>query len=202
METVASADLTCVLWVQEHLRAAWLNPVMVFVTNLNKSKWFWLAVACGYGVLVARAPREGRARLVFLALLFAAMVGASDFATSGIAKKLIHRRRPFLEHTEVHALVGAGPWSFPSGHATNAFACATFVTLALRTWFAGAIAFTVALLAASSRLYLGVHYPTDLIAGAAVGSLFAAVFWRARIFFESRYWQLAPRATGAPSSDS
>lgn len=109
---------------------------------------------------------------------------AAAAATTTLLKALIARPRPELWPD----LARESNWSFPSGHATGS-AAAAFVVIALtwntryRWWaVAGGLVFTLAV--SWSRLYLGVHYPTDLVGGWCVAGLWSYYMWR---HFHSRY---------------
>jgi membrane-associated phospholipid phosphatase len=99
---------------------------------------------------------------------------ASAMAVNGIVttamKYSIRRDRPFVTYPEITPLSAAGSPSFPSGHTSNAFATATAVTLAFPTWYVAAPAFAWAGAVGYSRMHLGVHYPSDVLVGAAVGA--------------------------------
>jgi undecaprenyl-diphosphatase len=117
----------------------------------------WLVIAAAFAV-VWRRP-------TIFALVVVAVVGA-DLAADG-GKQLVHRHRPF-EHQ-------IGPsertHSFPSGHSATSFAAATMLS-AYAPRFRVAF-YTLACLIAFSRLYNGVHYPTDVVAGALLGTVIA-----------------------------
>jgi undecaprenyl-diphosphatase len=94
-----------------------------------------------------------------------------------ILRQLTDRPRPFLVHPLPRPLVHPpSTGSFPSGHSTTAFACATVIA-----WAAPRLAvpvFVLAALVAWSRVYVGVHYPLDVIGGAALGVLVATALLR------------------------
>jgi undecaprenyl-diphosphatase len=100
---------------------------------------------------------------------------AAVFAT-GISLLIAHflssavdRSRPFVDHHTIHLLVSHGKDAgFPSDHATGAFAIAT--ALVLRHRLAGGVALVLAVLIAIARVIVGAHYPTDVLAGAALGA--------------------------------
>ena len=97
---------------------------------------------------------------------------------NGILKNLVGRIRPFDVNTSIQLLV-ARPhdYSFPSGHTAASFAAAVILFLQLPKKY-GIPALILAVLISFSRLYLGVHYPTDVLAGAVSGTLIAlAVHW-------------------------
>ena len=117
--------------------------------------WIWLAFACG-------AP--GR----FAAVLVLVTVAFTDWLNSEVVKSLFDRPRPCHTLDDLRVLVGCGRGtSFPSSHAVNNAAAATVLAwhFPRRAWaplgFAALIAF--------SRVYVGVHYPSDVLAGAALG---------------------------------
>lgn len=98
---------------------------------------------------------------------------ALSFAVSTIVtyalKHAYNRQRPFTAHPELFKLSSGGGSSFPSGHASAAFAIATSIALDNKKWYIVVPAYTWAGLVGYSRIHLGVHYPSDVIAGAAVG---------------------------------
>lgn len=92
-----------------------------------------------------------------------------------IVKVAVDRQRPNLELTGVHTILSASGPSFPSAHAARAFAVAVLVAAKTRRTWAPA-AYAVASLVALSRVYLGVHWPSDVIAGALFGIVLALFF--------------------------
>ena len=84
-------------------------------------------------------------------------------------KYLINRERPFIKYPELQNMTRVSSPSFPSGHTSTAFALATSLSLAFPKWYVIFPSFLWAGLVAYSRLHLGVHYPSDIIAGIIVG---------------------------------
>ena len=101
---------------------------------------------------------------------------------SSVLRAAIPRDRPPLRYPEPEPLVGTpASHSFPSGHATSSFACATILTAAAPRY--GPLFYLLALAIGFSRIYDGVHYPLDVVGGAVLGIaiallLLAAVRWR------------------------
>ncbi|MFM8596423.1 MAG: phosphatase PAP2 family protein [Flavobacteriales bacterium] len=85
-------------------------------------------------------------------------------------KFAIDRDRPFVTYPDIQKLTGAGSPSFPSGHTSEAFATATSLSLAFPKWYVIAPAYIWAGAAGYSRMHLGVHYPSDVLVGALVGT--------------------------------
>lgn len=90
---------------------------------------------------------------------------------SAVLKFFVHRLRPFVTYHFIEKLSVGGSPSFPSGHTTDAFVIAVAVGMVSRRWYL----MIWALLVGYSRMCLGVHYPSDVLAGAVIGSL-AAIF--------------------------
>ncbi|SDD64691.1 undecaprenyl-diphosphatase [Mucilaginibacter pineti] len=90
--------------------------------------------------------------------------------TNLLVKKIVNRPRPFVTHPDV-IIPKDHPTdsSFPSGHTSAAFAAATSLSLAIPKWYVIAPSFAYAGAVGYSRMYLGVHYPSDVLAGAALG---------------------------------
>lgn len=93
-----------------------------------------------------------------------------SLGTSYILKKVVDRPRPFQEYPFIHPAVVETDPSFPSGHTTAAFAAATSLSLTARKWYVTVPAYLWAGTVAYSRLHLGVHYPSDVLAGALIGA--------------------------------
>lgn len=159
-------------WVVMH-RVSALDAVMQGLSFVGRGGVVFAVAA----LVFAMCRRQARPiASVALALLLATLV--SDY----LLKPVVHRERPFVSSPEFD-VIGGRPHdpSFPSGHAANAFGGAVALT---RIAPAGAVVWWgLAVAVAYSRVYLGVHYPADVIAGAIVGvaagliatSLFARV---------------------------
>jgi membrane-associated phospholipid phosphatase len=85
-------------------------------------------------------------------------------------KQTIRRERPFTTYPELDKQSDGGSYSFPSGHTSTAFATATSLSIAFPKWYVIAPSFVWASAVGYSRMDLGVHYPSDVLAGAIVGS--------------------------------
>jgi hypothetical protein len=99
-------------------------------------------------------------------------LGLATGLSGGLAlagKHLFNRPRPFITYSDITAKIPAGGPSFPSGHASLAFALATSVSLNFPKWYFILPAYAWAGHVAYSRLYLGVHYPSDVLAGCLLG---------------------------------
>ncbi len=120
----------------------------------------WAVIAAA-GVALGRARGRGVWQMC-LAMLLAFLINDVTL------KPLVHRLRPYQRDASV-SVIGPAPtdYSFPSGHAAATFAAAVALS---RAWPAGTVAwYLLAALISYSRLYLGVHYPSDVVAGALVG---------------------------------
>jgi membrane-associated phospholipid phosphatase len=100
--------------------------------------------------------------------------GVSTIITFAL-KHAYKRQRPFTTHPDLIKLTSGGGSSFPSGHTSAAFSIATSIALDNKKWYIVVPAYTWAGLIGYSRIHLGVHYPSDVIAGAAVGFASALV---------------------------
>ncbi len=153
-------EASIILWIQENLRGA-LDSVWLFITNLGEDGILWIALGI---VLLFFKKTRPMGFTVLVALLF-------DYLIVNITlKDLIARPRPFVVNELIEPLVtNVSPYrSFPSGHAGGSFA-AMFAVYRWAPKKIGIPALVLASLVALSRLYMGVHYPTDIIAGCAIG---------------------------------
>jgi undecaprenyl-diphosphatase len=136
----------------------------------------------------------GRRHPALPVLLTAASVWTADLAALTI-KALVERPRPSVAVPEAHPLMGAAGYSMPSGHAATAFAGAVAVAYLWRRgapWF-----FLLAAAIAFSRVYVGVHYPGDVLAGAALGAAVGTT-WVLALRAPLRSEAVRPRSRAVP----
>jgi undecaprenyl-diphosphatase len=168
LDQIIHLDQSARFWVITH-RLGWLDGGMWILGVIGRGGLVWLVI--GLTVMLIR-----RATPAVLFELMLAIVLASLLANH-VLKPLVSRERPFVSTPEI-LVIGARPGdaSFPSGHAANAFAGATVLARRLRAqrgvWWA------LAALIAYSRIYLGVHYPLDVIGGALLGYVCGVVAGR------------------------
>jgi len=117
-------------------------------------------------------------------LYMAETLVASSLITAGL-KETFKRNRPFKDHPWIIPASNGGSPSFPSGHTSEAFATATSLTMSYPKWYVAVPAYAWAASVGYSRMYLGVHYPSDVLAGALVGAgsawlMFKMNKWMAR----------------------
>lgn len=91
-------------------------------------------------------------------------------ATTQILKRIVNRPRPYESYSDIYPDIYESGKSFPSGHTTTAFSTAASLTLITKKWWVALPAFAWATSVGYSRMYLGQHYPSDVIMGAAVGT--------------------------------
>ncbi len=165
------------------LNAPWLDPIMYWISE----KKVWIPL---YALIVGLIIKEYRWRAVVYILGIALAITATDQLCSGFMKPFFERFRPSRD-PELASLVHivndyrGGRFGFASSHAGNTFALATFLFLTWRakykwvTWM-----FLWAAVVSYSRIYLGVHYPGDILVGALIGISFGALFYRlTQIYF-------------------
>lgn len=138
-----------------------------------------------FGILSPSLCREGRRgssllRVLIILAGFAVAVGVSDFVSSGIIKPWVCRLRPTHEPAlagMLHLVNGytGGLYGFVSSHAANTMACALLFALLYRNKYATVALMLWVALNCYSRMYLGVHYPADIIGGLAIGAMMATL---------------------------
>ena len=179
--TITELDLAVLDWIAAHLRGGLMDTLMPLVTRLGDGGYFWITL-----LLLLLIPKKTRR----LGLSMAVAMLLNLVLCNLTLKPLIARPRPFTIR-EVELLIPKpGEFSFPSGHTSSSFAAAgalLFAGAEKTLWVPSMI---LAALIAFSRLYLYVHYPTDVLGGVVLGllcgflgSLAVKGFWR---FWEGR----------------
>ena len=103
------------------------------------------------------------------AIFIGETLAASVFISVAL-KSITKRDRPYDTYPEIDNVTVENSYSFPSAHTSSAFATATSLSMAYPKWYVIAPTFLWAGAVGYSRMYLGVHYPTDVLAGAIIGS--------------------------------
>ncbi len=158
------------------INSLWANPFFDLyfpnITDLHRNPIAIILLPSIIGLWIFR--QRGRALKGLLALIIA--IAAADLVSYRIIKTLVPRDRPAVAglQVELRSAHHSGN-SFPSNHAANIFAAATMITFLHPPFFL--IAFFFALSVAYSRVYVGVHFPSDVMAGAIIGYLSARFVW-------------------------
>jgi membrane-associated phospholipid phosphatase len=101
---------------------------------------------------------------------YIASSSAVNLLLTMVIKKIVKRPRPFLGQIKISAVYYPGETSFPSGHTSSSFTTATALSQVYNKWYIIAPAYLWAGSVGYSRMYLGVHYPSDVAAGALIGT--------------------------------
>lgn len=159
---VWSVDGNILLFLQETVRNPVLNSVMIFITKLGDGGMIWIAVT----ILLLACKKTRKVGVMSMAALIGSLL-----INDVLLKNLVQRPRPFHTMPELITLVPPpGHFSFPSGHSSSSFAAAIVLYRNLPQK-RGILAMVLAVLIAGSRMYVGVHYPTDVLTGAIVGTM-------------------------------
>lgn len=158
LRSMTNFEISILLWIQENLRGAW-DGLWIFITKLGDGGWFWIAI--GVALLLFK-----KTRIIGFSVLIS--LGINAIFTNLTLKDLIARPRPFNVSDEIITLIKhPSSFSFPSGHTSGSLTAALALYKLTDKKF-GVPAVILASLIAVSRLYVGVHYPTDVLGGVVV----------------------------------
>ncbi len=164
MELIYNIDNAILQFIQENLRCTAMDQIFVFITKLGDNGSIWICAAI---ILLLFKKTRKCGVLILLTVIFAFLFGDK------LLKNIVGRDRPFLAYplfAESELLIKAPRgFSFPSGHTSSSFGAAMSIFIYNKK--IGITAFFIAGLIAFSRMYLYVHYPSDVLAGMIFGIL-------------------------------
>ncbi len=172
LEAINNWDSQLILWVNG-LHTSFLDSFMY----LYSGRFIWIPFYIFLAYLLLR--KYGWRKMIVLAIAITLMIVVTDQLCSSVLKGMICRPRP--AYSDIGGMLHfvndyrGGAFGFPSNHAANTAALAVFVSMLYRKAWMTWMLVGWALLMGYSRMYLGVHYPTDLIAGYAIGALFGFI---------------------------
>lgn len=168
MEVFYSIDLAIFYFLNHTISTGFFDKFFSIITNVNN--WY-IAYLILLGILFFKGGKTGKIAVLGIIIL----ITVTDQTGYKLLKEFFERARPCNALPDVLTPLGCtGSYSFPSNHALNNFAAATFFSMLFPKY--KIVLFVSAFLVAISRVYLGLHYPSDIIAGAAIGMIFGYIF--------------------------
>ncbi len=168
LEFLYKLDVSVLYFINHTLANPFFDKFFPFITEVKN--WY-IAYILLFIIIILKGGRIGR----IAAAVFILLIISTDQFSSFFLKNLVARIRPCNVFNDLNILVTCtGSYSFPSSHAVNNFGAAIFFTkfYPKYKWYF----YTVAVLLSFSRPYVGVHYPSDALAGAVIGLVFGYVF--------------------------
>ena len=168
IELFKTIDFELLIILNQKISNSLFDLIMPIITNED----YWvIPILCLIIYLLFFGQKKGKIVLFLLII----SLGINDYICASIIKPTIARLRPsheFLEYINLLVPKG-GKWSMPSNHASNMFVLATIISSFYSK--TKAAIFLIAILVSFSRVYVGVHYPLDVIVGASIGTTIATI---------------------------
>ncbi|MCR5175467.1 MAG: phosphatase PAP2 family protein, partial [Anaerovibrio sp.] len=171
MDWIVNCDHMIIFAVQHNIVAEWLTPFMRVISFVGEYAFMWIVVG---SVLCCSKKYRRTGIAVLLGVAFTHLVG------NELIKHIVMRQRPCFDFAGVSVLPVLPPvdsFSFPSGHTFSSFAAATaLLSAGNKKW--SLLGFAIAFIMGFSRIYLFVHYPSDVMTGMVLGILFGLIAWK------------------------
>ena len=161
IEIFKKVDNTILRWINVKFRNKTFDKIMPIITSAGNLGIIWIVISV---LLITKKDYRVLGQTILIALVITTIIG------EGIIKNIVKRKRPFYGDDDKELLISRPiTYSFPSGHTASSFAVATVF---IKTDNAASLEIILlACLIAFSRIYLGVHYPSDVIGGGIIGTL-------------------------------
>lgn len=165
MDIIREIDFMVLDYIREHLRSGFLDNIMPVITAFGNMGMFWVLVAL---IISAKSKYRRCSMTMMIGMIAGVLIG------NFVVKNIIRRDRPCWINEIGNMLIEIPQdYSFPSGHTMSSFIAATILCYYDKKF--AVPSFSVAILIAFSRMYLYVHFPTDIIGGALLGIGIAAM---------------------------
>ncbi|MCT4509619.1 MAG: phosphatase PAP2 family protein [Tepidibacter sp.] len=162
-ETILNIDLEILNYIQSSIGNTAIDKLMVFMTMLGNKGIIWIAISL---FLIINKKTRKVGIMAITVFIITGILG------EGLIKPLVKRARPFVNYPSFNLIIKAPlTYSFPSGHTALSFAVASILLKEFKKY--GVIFLILAILIAFSRVYLFVHYPSDVIVGIIMGVMCA-----------------------------
>lgn len=162
-------DMAILDLIQSNIRTSFMDAIMPFITQLGDAGLIWIILSIGL-IIPKKTRKIGFVMIIALIL--------NGIICNIILKPMLARIRPFDVNTAIKLLINKPrDFSFPSGHTSASFTAASVLFFRKRKLFVPSL--VLAFLISFSRLYLYVHYPSDVLAGLVLGVLCGYIGHRA-----------------------
>lgn len=169
LEFFQNIDISLLYFLNKSLSNPVFDKFFVFITNVKN--WYLVYIIFWFIMII-----KGNKKIRTAAVMILFLIAVSDQFSSQLLKHLVSRLRPCHIFSDLNLLMGCkNSFSFPSSHAVNNFAAAFFLSSFFLKY--KRVLYLIAVLIAVSRVYVGVHYPSDVIAGAVFGVFIGYLFY-------------------------